>query len=128
MARTKIRKYPSIKAIENIVNEYFNSHSEEVISAMLEHFGFDSTDSLWDYEYLHNGMGCDCGFVWLKPTRNEHQHEWVLDDDLGGYGAYASRFNYPYQTQSTKIKEFELRYALNALEGNDDYYITIRLD
>ena len=128
MGRKKIRNYPSINAVENKINEYFDTHSEEVISKMLEEFDFDSLDSLWEYEYNHMGMNCDCGFVWLYTHNTSQEHEWILDDPYGGYGAYASRFNYPYNTQSTTLKEFELRHALEALDMNDDYYIKIRLD
>lgn len=132
MARKKVRNYMSIEEVENMINNYFYNRGNEVIKYICENNGisiFNSLDELREFDihgsYL-GGFGLDCGWCWLTPKRPEQQREWVLDS--GKWDAYARRFKYPYNTQSTTLKELELRKAIEDLNIDKYYSIYVRLD
>ena len=126
MARKKIRNYKSIEQVRDIFNDYFYTHESEVIDHMLKEVNMSSLDEVWEYCNKHCGFGFDCGWVWLGAENNEQSREWRLDN--GDYRDHVSGFDYPYNSQSTTLKEIQLRKALKDLGLENDYYIITRLD
>lgn len=124
MARRKTRIYVSTEQLKDIVDNYFITHRNEVIEAMLKEYGFSCIEELRYAEYQMR-FGLDCGWVWLKTSNKEQEHEWVLDN--GKYDAYVRWISYPYNTQSTTLKQFMLNKAIKDL-GFEDYYAYTRLD
>lgn len=131
MARKKVRNYISIEGFEEMINNYFYNQYSNVNKALCEEFGFDNIDDLREFDIhgsFFGGFGLDCGFIHVTPIRSEQFREWRLDNDLGVYGAYASRFNYPYNTQSTTCKKFQIDMALKELNLKDLYSVKVILD
>lgn len=125
MPRPKIRKHETVKQVQAKFNEYFVNNEEEVIKDLLAKMGYDSTDALWDDEY-HGRLGFDCGWTWLYTKNNEQEHEWFLDNNR--IPAYVSGLNFPYNTQSTTVKEIQLEKALKDLDLTNQYGVYSRLD
>ena len=121
----KIRHHKTVEDIEEIINKYFKTHHDEVITDLLEKTGYSDLDSLRNAEY---GMkfGFDCGFIWLVPLNAEMKREWRLDN--GKYSDYACWFKWPYNSQSTTIKEIEMSKAVHDLGMDNDFYIRVVLD
>lgn len=125
MAKRKVRNYESVDVVRNRINNYFETHHDEVIQHMVKETGFDSFDDLWDAEY-HMAFGLDCGWVWVYSMNKEQRHEWALDN--GKYDAYVTMIKYPYNTQSTTCKEIQLNKALKDLNMDGQYMAYVRLD
>lgn len=132
MGRKKVRKYFSIKEVEDMINNYFYNKGDEVIKYICENNGvsvFNSLEELHEFDIhgsYYGGFGLDCGWCWLSPKRSEQYKEWVLDN--GKYDAYARSFNLPYNTQSTTLKRLELEKALEDLNIQEFYSVYTRLD
>ena len=131
MGRKKIRNHISVEEFESIINNYFDLNKNKVIEELCKEHGFDNIDDLHEFD-IHGsyfgGFGLDCGFIQVHPLRQEQYREWCLDSDLGKWGAYASRFKYPYQTQSTTCKKFEIKMALKDLNLQNLYGVNVILD
>ena len=123
MGRRKIRNYPNKEYYKDLFNEYFATHSDEVIANMLEETGFNSLDELHDAEFKMY-FGFDCGFTYFIPCNKEMTREWRLDNyDNLLYGIRES-----YMSQSTTLKEIQCRYALAQLHMEDEFFVYSRLD
>lgn len=125
MARRKIRNYESTNYLREYLNHYFETQSENVIEAMIKEFGFNDLNELREAEY-NMRFGLDCGWVWLKTLNKKQEHEWILDN--GKYDAFVTCIRYPYDTQSTTLKNFMLNKAIKDLGLENTYYAYIRLD
>lgn len=125
MARRKIRNYPPVIDVRNMINEYMVYNKEEITNIMLKSFGCKDTCELRDRE---NKMmfGFDCGWVYVGARRREQNREWLLDN--GKYDAYVNRIRCSYETQSTTLKQFQIDYVLRRLGLDNEYYSFVRLD
>ena len=131
----KVRHYPTVGEVENIFNDYFNTHRDEVIDYMLDQVNlmytdknFKTLDELRDFDIMGGpmgGFGLDCGWVWLKPKNKDQAHEWFLDNNR--IPDYASP-KLVYNTQSTTLKRMQLSLALRNLGLGDKYSLYERLD
>ena len=125
MPRTKNRKHESVTAVAQKINKWIEEHKDEILKNMLDTVGYEDTDKLWNDEY-HGRFGLDCGWVWFYTKNDEQYHEWFLDNNR--YTDYVSRINYPYNTQSTTLKEIQAKYILKNMGLENDYGIYVRLD
>ena len=134
MAKRKVRNYPSVEHVEELVNNYFDEHKEEVIDYMISETNrelgkdFKDLDDLHDFEFGSGcgGFGLDCGWVWLYAKNKDQRHEWFLDNDR--IPNYASPHNWPYHTQSTTLKQYQMKKAIDDLNLSNDYMVYTKLD
>ena len=125
MARRKIRKHDSVLIVKSKINNWIEKHDNEIIKNMLDKTGYDSIEQLREDEY-HGRFGLDCGWVWLCTKNEEQYHEWFLDNNK--YPDYVSGIDYPYNSQSTTLKEIQCRYILKEMDLEDKYFPYVRLD
>lgn len=135
MARRKVRLYSTVKQVEELIDNYFEEHREEVTKDLLKKAGeeagreFKTVDELKEFDFrgsYYGGFPLSCGFVWVKPRSSKQAHEWFLDNDR--IPDYASPRNYVYNTQCTVIKEIQMRKAFDDLGLDSEYSIYVRLD
>ncbi len=124
MAKTKIRKYETVKEVEDLFNRVFIEHRYDIIKHMLNNVDIPDLDSLWEVENVL-GFGADCGSCYIITKSDEQYKEWIRDN--GKYSAYASHFEWPYNTQSTTLKEIQLEWAIKYLLVQEEYGIYTRL-
>ena len=124
MGRRKVRHYNGRDFYRNLFDEYFRSHSDEVLEYTVKVMGFESLRAMRDEEMT--GVWFDCGWILLRPKNAEWAHEWFLDDDRISSYLYVS--NPCYNTQSTTIKEIMVKKALKDLGLENDFSVTVRLD
>lgn len=124
MGRRKVRNYNGREYYKELLNDYFNKHTEEVMQYVVRELGFNSLAEMRAEEMT--GMWFDCGFVYISPRNEKQAHEWFLDNDRISSNLYVN--NPYYNTQSTTLKELMVRYALTELGLADDFYVSTRLD
>ena len=134
MGRRKVRYYPTVKDVEAAANSYFGAFRDDVINYMITETNkmmgknFKTLEELAIFDIAGGpmgGFGLDCGWVWLEPKNKEQRHEWFLDNDR--IPDYASP-KYPYDTQSTTLKEMQVEYMLKNSGLGEGYRKYTRLD
>ena len=125
MARNKIRHYDSTELVAIKIQRYFDSH-KEVIDHLLKEVRMNNLDEVWEFENRHCGWYGDCGFVRVKTFSEDQRKEWVLDN--GKYNDMVYGIRCPYDSQSTTLKDIQIRKALKDLNMDNQYYTDIRLD
>ena len=130
MGRRKIRNYISIENFEKMINDYFNENKSKILKDLCDEFNFNTVEDLREFDIhgsFYGGFGLDCGFIHLVPKRADQLREWTLDTGYPGW-AYASRFKYPYETQSTTCKKFQIDKAMKDLNLGALYTVKVILD
>lgn len=135
MARRKIRYYLSTEQVARIINNWLEVNKEEVIEHLIKEVNemmgkdFKTLEELKEFD-IHGsfvgGFGFDCGWVKVRTYNKDQFKEWTLDN--GKYNAEVWGIRCPYETQSTTCKEIQIKYALDQMKLNDQYYTSIRLD
>lgn len=125
MGRIKIRNYPTREFMQDVFNEYFTEHNNEVIQEVLDTFGFNTVEEMQNAEY-RGYFGLDCGWITLTPVNRDHAHEWFLDS--GRIDSKMFVRNPLFNTQSTTIKEVMVKRALHDLGLDNTYTVGVRLD
>lgn len=125
MGRIKIRNYPTREFMQEVFDEYFNEHNDEVMQLVLDTFGFNTVEEMQNAEY-HGFFGLDCGWITLTPTNRDQAHEWFLDS--GRIDSKMFVRNPLFNTQSTSIKQVMIEKAVKDLGLGDRFYVGVRLD
>lgn len=125
MARRKIRNYPSMEYIRNVIDNYFEENKNSVIDYLLNKTGYNTLESLQEDEY-HGVFGFDCGLMYIEPLNPEWKREWILDN--GKYDARIHPHKMPYNTQSTTLQSIMIHKALFDTCLNEYMYTTTWID
>lgn len=124
MGRKKIRNYPSKQFYEDMLDNYFNEHADEVKTHLMDTLGYSDFDMIWEDECKMK-WGFDCGWILLYPTDAKMSHEWELDN--GKYGNYI--FTHPtYNCQSTTLQKIQVKKAVEDLGLDELFWVATRLD
>lgn len=125
----KIRNYQPKAYYEEIINNYFTEHRDEVIQQTVEDLGFDTFEELQKAEYSMY-FGFDCGFTKLYPKNPEMRREWVLDEGgRKGQDFYAELYpRFAWNCQSLTCKRPQVKKMLRDLNFEGLFGITERLD
>jgi len=114
-------KYPTKEEMKEFIQEWVDTHSQEIINNLVEQTPFNSFNELCNAE-RNCYYGLDCGFVSLIPQNEAMCRQWKREDWERLY------LKLPFNCQSTTLQSKQMRYIVDQLGMNDVFYVHSVLD